>query len=262
LFSRVARIPEGSLVLPAICTEERITLAAELADGSVLVGQNEISHPAMCASPLAVDKTQKWEAFQSPVRRIFYLSAEGDRQEHEVAPSPNPRLISEIRSADAVIYGMGSLYTSVCPSLVLRGVGEAVASRKCPKILILNGGTDRETSSCQAHPGPMTASDVVLAITDALNRRGASSKSGRLGNQSSQYVSAVIVPRGGRIVVDDSALVELGINTVVQVAAVETADGSALYDPDALVDAIGNIVLGEIETLTAATPKLGSGKIL
>ena len=30
LFSRVARIPEGSLVLPAICTEERITLGAEL----------------------------------------------------------------------------------------------------------------------------------------------------------------------------------------------------------------------------------------
>ena len=30
MFSRVTRIPEGSLVLPAICTEERITLGAEL----------------------------------------------------------------------------------------------------------------------------------------------------------------------------------------------------------------------------------------
>lgn len=46
LFSRVARIPEGSLVLPAICTEERITLGAELANGSVIRGQNEISHPS------------------------------------------------------------------------------------------------------------------------------------------------------------------------------------------------------------------------
>jgi hypothetical protein len=209
----------------------------------------------MCASPLAVDKHQ-WEALHSPVRRIFYLSAEGDRQEHEVAPSPNPRLLSEIRSADAVIYGMGSLYTSLCPSLILRGVGEAVASRKCPKILILNGGTDRETSSCQAHSGPMTASDVVLAITDALNRRGASSKSGRLGNDASQYVSAVIVPQGGSIVVDESALIELGVTTVVRVAAVETADGAALYDPDALVSAISNIVLGEV-----ATPKSGAGKM-
>ena len=46
LFARVARIPEGSLVLPAICTEERITLGAELASGAVIRGQNEISHPA------------------------------------------------------------------------------------------------------------------------------------------------------------------------------------------------------------------------
>ena len=46
LFSRVARIPEGSLVLPAICTEERITLGAEMANGTVIRGQNEISHPS------------------------------------------------------------------------------------------------------------------------------------------------------------------------------------------------------------------------
>ena len=32
-------------MLPAICTEERITLGAELEDGTVLRGQNQISHP-------------------------------------------------------------------------------------------------------------------------------------------------------------------------------------------------------------------------
>ena len=46
LFSRVARIPEGSQVLPIICTEERITLGAELLDGSVIRGQHSISHPS------------------------------------------------------------------------------------------------------------------------------------------------------------------------------------------------------------------------
>lgn len=46
LFSRVARIPEGSLVLPVIRTEEKITLGAELLDGSIIRGQNEISHPS------------------------------------------------------------------------------------------------------------------------------------------------------------------------------------------------------------------------
>ena len=49
VFSRVARIPDGSEVLPAVCTEERLVLAALLADGTVLRGQNEISHPPVRA---------------------------------------------------------------------------------------------------------------------------------------------------------------------------------------------------------------------
>lgn len=136
LFSRVARIPEGSLVLPAICTEERISLAAELADGSVILGQNAISHPSAAGSlgsPQEVDKRQ-WEPLPCAVRRVFYLSAEGDKQEHEVAPTPNPRVLAEVARADAVVYGMGSLYTSLAPSLVLKGMGEGVAERDCPKV--------------------------------------------------------------------------------------------------------------------------------
>lgn len=46
MFGRVARIPEGSVVLPAICTEERIVLGAQLSDGSIIRGQNAISHPS------------------------------------------------------------------------------------------------------------------------------------------------------------------------------------------------------------------------
>jgi 2-phospho-L-lactate transferase/gluconeogenesis factor (CofD/UPF0052 family) len=64
-----------------------------------------------------------------------------------------------------VIYGQGSLYTSVIPCLVLPGVGEAISSlhHGGHKILILNGSLDRETSN-------MTAIDFVMAITNALNR--------------------------------------------------------------------------------------------
>jgi hypothetical protein len=47
LFSRVARIPEGSSVMPVISTEERITLGAVLSNGLVIKGQNQISHPSV-----------------------------------------------------------------------------------------------------------------------------------------------------------------------------------------------------------------------
>jgi hypothetical protein len=39
------------------------------------------------------------------------------------------------------------------------------------QLLLLNGSHDRETASCGAHEGPMRASDVLTAVTDALNRR-------------------------------------------------------------------------------------------
>ena len=34
-------------VLPAVCTEERMVLGALLTDGTIIVGQNEISHPSL-----------------------------------------------------------------------------------------------------------------------------------------------------------------------------------------------------------------------
>ncbi|CAI5490613.1 unnamed protein product [Closterium sp. Naga37s-1] len=60
LFSRVANIPQRSLVLPCVCTNDRFTLGAELFDGNIIRGQNDISHPAVVDSPrhlpLSVDK--------------------------------------------------------------------------------------------------------------------------------------------------------------------------------------------------------------
>eukprot|EP00890_Picochlorum_soloecismus_P001067 jgi/Picsp_1/1961/NSC_05427-R1_maternal effect embryo arrest 18 protein len=243
MFARVARIPEGSMVLPAICTEERISLAAELSNGRVLVGQNEISHPSNSATPSEVNKAE-WEPLDSPVRRIFYLSTEGDTKEHEVAPLANPRVMTELERADGIVYGMGSLYTSICPSLILKRTGEIIASRTCPKVLILNGALDRETSECVSHEGPMKASDIVLAITDALNRRGASSKVGELRHLPSRYVTDIVVPMNGPIDIDTDVLIELGIKNIVQVKS-ELVEGGVHYEPDALVSAFAKILRWE-----------------
>jgi 2-phospho-L-lactate transferase/gluconeogenesis factor (CofD/UPF0052 family) len=41
----------------------------------------------------------------------------------------------EVGRADAVLYAIGSLYTSICPNLILDGVGEALAGKKdVPKV--------------------------------------------------------------------------------------------------------------------------------
>ncbi|KAH7035877.1 uncharacterized protein B0I36DRAFT_97559 [Microdochium trichocladiopsis] len=79
------------------------------------------------------------------IDRIWYINPYG----HEIWPPANPKVTQTIlHSASTVIYSIGSLYTSIVPSLVLRGVGAALASSRTArhKILILNSSLDRETS--------------------------------------------------------------------------------------------------------------------
>ena len=105
-------------------------------------------------------------------------------------------MLKQIETSDAIIYGMGSLYTSIVPNLILRDVGEAIAQRNCPKILMFNGSIDRETSG-------MTATDYILAIVDALNRKHTEYA---IDFHVSDYVTHILTPDGGQFIVDDDAL--------------------------------------------------------
>ncbi len=51
-------------------------------------------------------------------------------------PQAHPSAIHEVGRADAIIYGMGSLYTSICPTICLEGMGEAVAARNVHKVRV------------------------------------------------------------------------------------------------------------------------------
>lgn len=49
-------------------------------------------------------------ALPAPIRRVFYLSHEGDTHEHEVAPPPNPR----VRSVGIAAQASNMLYLVHC----------------------------------------------------------------------------------------------------------------------------------------------------
>lgn len=122
LFSRVSQIPADSFVLPVICTNDRLTLGCELQDGTVIRGQNEISHPPALGSAAGlaqcVNKATDFSGrLPAAIKRIFYMSSEGTNLLHEVFPAVNATVLEHLRKVHAIIYGMGSLYTSICPSL-------------------------------------------------------------------------------------------------------------------------------------------------
>jgi uncharacterized cofD-like protein len=118
-------------VLPA--STETVRLVAEMEDGSIVEGESQI--------PLARKK----------VKRVFLRPEEAQ---------PVKSVLEAIHDADAVILGPGSLYTSVLPNLLVKGMGEALRQTQAVKIYICNVMTQ---------PGETdgyTASDHVKAILD------------------------------------------------------------------------------------------------
>lgn len=237
LFSRVSEIPAESFVLPVISTNERLTLGCELSDGTVIRGQNEISHPTH-GSMQPIDKdASSAPALPSRIKRIFYMSSEGSNLLHEVFPTVNPTVLEQLRSVDCIVFGMGSLFTSICPSLVLLGVGETISSQSCPKVLLLNGTHDRETSG-------LSASCFVTAITGALNRTYGDPHN-CLKNPPNKYVNTLLVPKNGQIPVDIESLASQGIFNVVTVDSFHDSKLGVLFDPKSLIQALSNLLTDE-----------------
>ena len=113
-------------VLPA--SKEYVRLDAIMEDGTVVEGESQI--------PEAHKKIRRVRLFPKKVAAV-------------------PSAIEAIESADAIILGPGSLYTSIMPNLLVDGIAKALRKSKAIKIYICNvmtqpGETDNYTASMHA----------------------------------------------------------------------------------------------------------------
>ncbi|KAJ4396564.1 hypothetical protein N0V93_000784 [Gnomoniopsis smithogilvyi] len=191
LLSIICAIPETTSVLPAINSNFTHHISASLTDATILAGQVAISHPSgPTAVPdatfhpsgnpyLDLDRVEDAnlpgslpvlrghhafskddeEDLPARIERVWYINPYG----HEIWPVANAKVLAAVEASDAVVYSIGSLYTSIIPSLILRGVGVAIG-RVRTKVLILNAKVDRETGPANR---PMTAVDFVRAVARA-----------------------------------------------------------------------------------------------
>lgn len=215
------------------------------------------------------------EDLPSRIERIWYINPYGQ----EIRPAPNPKVLSSIGEASAVVYSIGSLYTSLIPCLILRDVGKVLAGSSSPglatpgngggvkyKILILNGSLDRETRA--AGGVEFTAKDFIAAIADAcvssrssLTLSSSSSNTNPTTSSSTSnspikakeeeyksYVTHVIHLQGeGTPRVEKEELSKLGIECVRiygRKKVVDDGDGGMLYDGTALGQALEAIIGG------------------
>jgi uncharacterized cofD-like protein len=123
-------------VLPA--SLDRVSLRAEMEDGSFLDGETTIA-----GSP-------------QRIKRIMLVPNDA---------KPLKEALDAIRLAHAIVIGPGSVYTSIIPNLLVRGMSDALAASNAVKIYVCNvmtqpGETDH-----------FRASDHVKAISDHSGKK-------------------------------------------------------------------------------------------
>ncbi len=81
-----------------------------------------------------------------------------------VDAEPTKQALSSIAEADIIVLGPGSLYTSILPNLIIRGMADAIAKSSAFKIYVCNVMTQ------QGETNGYTASDHVKAIAEHTNK--------------------------------------------------------------------------------------------
>ncbi|KLJ06886.1 hypothetical protein EMPG_17618 [Blastomyces silverae] len=305
LLGSICSVPTDDVrVIPAINSTFSHHISASLVDGSVIVGQNSISHPSEATAIQPMPSLRRpsllladgddacsdsddlpYEESHLPgslptlrnknitfsktgtedlpcrISRLWYINPYGQ----EIRPPANPRVLDALNSSQAIIYSIGSLYTSIIPCIILRGVGKAIANSGArQKILILNGSIDRETGPAQQS---FTAIDFIEAIVRAGEEsRGRQhhnlpllSEDKRVENSMDRqptvslpytsYVTHILHLEGpGTPPVDRERLAGMGIECVrLYGRKVENDSGMVVgmrYDPIALTQAL-EVVLGK-----------------
>ena len=275
LLGVIGGVPESINVIPAVNSNFSYHISAGLSNNTTITGQNAISHPSaptalpdqQTAPPddptpsdlfngddsiedaslpgslptlrqpnIAFSKSDE-EPLPARIERVWYINPYGQ----EIRPAANPKVVETLRAAEAVVYCIGSLYTSIVPSLILRGVGDALFKTQSVryKILILNGSLDRETGPSATGDAAMGAVEFVEAIARAGEEsRGREALERRVGG----YVTHVIHLEGeGVPKVDRASLAGMGIECV-RLYGRKGEDGKMRYDGKALGQALEAIL--------------------
>jgi 2-phospho-L-lactate transferase/gluconeogenesis factor (CofD/UPF0052 family) len=271
LLSSICSVPSHTSVLPAINTNFTHHISVSLANGEVITGQNSISHPTISTAleygtaPHELDEVEEHDRIEDanlpgslPTLRKQYITfSKADEEElparierlwyinpygQEIRLAANPMVLNALNEARAIIYSIGSLYTSLVPSLVLKGIGQAIDNPSIRhKILILNSTIDRETGPSST---PYSALDFVAAIAKACEEsKGVSGPIDK--SKYRNHVTHVIHLQGpGTPAVDKEELKSIGIEAIRVYGRKNEGENFVRYDERGLIQAL-EITMGK-----------------
>ncbi|MGI6200140.1 MAG: gluconeogenesis factor YvcK family protein [Christensenellales bacterium] len=190
-----------------------IVLHAQLRDGTVVSGESAI--PKM--------KLEK----DSQIYRTFITPEDA---------KPLPEVLQAIAEADLIVMGPGSLYTSIIPNLLVKGVAEAIGASKALRVYVGNimtqpGETDGYTLADHVHAitkhGQGRMVDVIVANRD-------------MDGVPEAVLSRYREDGAEPVQIDRERLERKGI-TILEVPLVRLTAGAVRHNPEALQEVIERI---------------------
>lgn len=107
-------------------TLDSTVLCAELANGEIIRGESTI--------PMRENR--------EPIKRVFFEPRENGKTNHSNGENydcqAHQSAIDALVNADAIIIGPGSLYTSIMPNLVIKGIVDTIKRSNAVKIYVCN----------------------------------------------------------------------------------------------------------------------------
>ncbi len=173
---------------------------------------------------------------------------------HPRNPEANPLAIKAVESADVMIFGPGSLYTSILPNLLVKGMVEAIKkNERALKIFVLNVMT--QPGETQGY----TASDHVKAIFRHTEEKIFDVILVNTGVFPGRILKKYAKEGAYPVAIDRGELEKLGLKIVSRDLAL--GEDFARHDPEKLARAIYNIYHESIwgKAISKRNPQLQTG---
>ncbi|MBN2705052.1 MAG: GAK system CofD-like protein [Deltaproteobacteria bacterium] len=128
IYSKLAEV--RGVVRPVVSSN--CHLAAQLADGRIIVGQHRIT-----------GNDHQWQ--RSRIEKVFLVDGPAREKDVTATVAIRSKICDLIAGASLICYPMGSFFSSLIASLLPAGVGRAIARNSAPKIYFPSTGYDPET---------------------------------------------------------------------------------------------------------------------
>lgn len=199
--------------------DDDAVLSARLKNGTILAPQDAITNLSADDAEIGIRSVSLRNASEAPVHA-------------------NPAVIEAIRTADLIVFGPGSPYTSVLPHLLVEGIAEAVEAQRCAKVFIGNILQCRES----------TGADLgeILAAADDLSR-SVRPKAGHTGSIFTHVLAnRVLFPFAktvGAFPYLDSETVTEGVDRIVVRGEFEDAWSRGQHDGEQIAERLRELAL-------------------